>query len=268
MKMLKKPEFLTGLVVGVIVAAVVGGLLFFLLFPLALQHRTSWPLEDEIGTNRVLAAIPAKYKRMANPLATDSATAAAGRAVYLGNCAVCHGPSGNGDSPIGQNLFPPAVDLASRRVSDMKDGEIAWIIKFGLSFVGMPSFKTLLSEQQVWQLVVFVRGLKPGGAAASGGAQEAAAGGPAAPGNQPQGTGAAAAERARGKQLFDQNGCSGCHGETAGGGTGPSLSGTRLPLDAVLRRVRNGAGAMPAYDQATISDGEVQTIYQWLESRP
>jgi mono/diheme cytochrome c family protein len=277
MKIVQKPEFLTGLVVGLIAAAVLGGLLFFLIFPLALKHRTSFPLEDAIGTNRVLAAVPAEYKRMANPLTVDAKTVAEGRTVYFGNCAVCHGPNGTGDSPIGKNLYPPAADLASARVIDMKDGEIAWIVKFGLSFVGMPAFKTLLSDQEVWQLVVFIRSLHPGapaggavggGQAAAGGTEATSGGQQAAAGGQAQGTSVPAAELARGKQLFAEKGCASCHGDNAGGGLGPPLSGTPRSLSAVLSRVRNGGGAMPAFDAASVSDTELKTIYQWLESRP
>jgi mono/diheme cytochrome c family protein len=288
-KFIEKPEFLTGLVIGAVAAAIVGGLLFFLIFPLALKHRTSFPLEDAIGTNRVLAAVPAEYKRMENPLPSDSQTAAAGKTVFLSNCAVCHGADGKGDTPIGRNLYPPAADLAGERVIQMNDGEVAWIIKFGLSFVGMPSFKSELSDQEVWQTVVFIRSLEPGGpklpsggsqtgggAATQGGQPSSGGGGTAtqggASGGQPAAAGAgsspSAAELAKGKQLFAQKGCSSCHGDNAGGGVGPKLSGTSLPLKVVLTTVRNGRGAMPAFDKSSVTDSEVKTIYQWLESGP
>jgi mono/diheme cytochrome c family protein len=254
----KRVSVVTGLVIGVAGTAVVLGLLFFLFFPLALKHRTSWPLEDAIGTNRVLAAIPAEYKRMENPLTPDPRTVSQGHTVYLGNCAVCHGPEGTGDSPIGGNMYPPAADLSSQRVIGMNDGEVAWIVKFGLSFVGMPAFGTLLSDEQVWQTVTFIRSLQPGGPAAA----------PTASKGQSQATIVTAADLARGKELFTQEGCAGCHGGNAGGGVGPMLSGTALPLDAVQRKVRRGSGAMPAFDTGTISDAEIKRIYQWLESRP
>jgi mono/diheme cytochrome c family protein len=248
----QRSALLAGLVIGVVAAAVVGGLLFFLLFPLALKHRTSWPLEDAIGTNRVLAAVPADYKRMDNPLSPDEQTLSAGRTVYLGNCAVCHGAGGTGDTDIGRNMYPPAADLTSRRVIDMNDGEIAWIVKFGLSFVGMPAFGTVLEDRQVWQAVSFIRSLEPGGAAAAV---------PAASTGQPSAL-------ARGRELFAEKGCAGCHGENAGGGVGPALSATALSLDAVTKKVRSGTGAMPAFGADTVSDGELKQIYRWLENVP
>jgi mono/diheme cytochrome c family protein len=248
------PVFIKGLVVGVVAAAVLGGLLFFLLFPLALKHRSSSPLENAIGTNRVLAAVPAAYKRMGNPLGSDSQTVSAGQTVFLGNCAVCHGPRGTGDSQIGRNMYPPAADLSSQRVIGMKDGEIAWIVKFGLSFVGMPAFRTILSDRQVWESVVFIRSLHPMEAGAMAPAAVPAA--------------VSSADLARGRQLFAEKGCASCHGRNAGGGVGPALSGITLPLDGVLRKIRRGGAAMPAFDKGMVSDAEVKQIYGWLESRP
>jgi mono/diheme cytochrome c family protein len=263
MKSEQRSAMLAGLIIGVVAAAAAGGLLFFLLFPLALKHRTSWPLEDAIGTNRVLAAIPAEYKRMDNPLSPDAQTLSAGQTVYLGNCSVCHGAGGAGDADIGRNMYPPAADLTSKRVIDMNDGEIAWIVKFGLSFVGMPAFRTILDDREVWQVVTFIRSLEPGGAAEA--APTATA--PAVSTGQPPGT-VSAPELARGRAIFAQKGCAGCHGENAGGGVGPALTGTALSLDAVTNKVRSGSGAMPAFDRSTLSNGELKQIYQWLESSP
>jgi mono/diheme cytochrome c family protein len=248
------PAFLKGLIIGIAAAAVLGGLLFFLLFPLALTHRSSWPLEDAIGTNRVLAAVPAAYKRMENPLTADVRTTSEGRTVYLGNCSVCHGPKGTGDSPIGRNMYPPAADLSSQRVIGMRDGEIAWIVKSGLSFVGMPAFRTILSDRQVWQVVTFIRSLHAAGAAAE------------APAPAP--TAVSSEDLARGRELFAEKGCANCHGRNAEGGVGPALSGIPLPLDSVLRKIRRGGGGMPAFDKGTVSDAEAEQIYRWLESRP
>jgi mono/diheme cytochrome c family protein len=255
----QRSALLAGLVIGIVAAAVVGGLLFFLLFPLALKHRTSSALEDAIGTNRVLAAIPAEYKRMDNPLPSDQQTLSAGRTVYLGYCAVCHGARGTGNADIGRNMYPPAADLTSRRVIDMNDGEIAWIVKFGLSFVGMPAFGTILEDRQVWQVVRLIRSLEPGGEAAAA---------PAASSGQPSAKAASASDLARGRALFSEKGCTGCHGENAGGGVGPALSAIPLSLDALTEVVRRGAGAMPSFDRSTVSEAELKQIYQWLESGP
>ena len=71
-----------------------------------------------------------------------------------------------------------------------------------------------------------------------------------------------------GKQLWAQKPCQGCHGANAEGGIGPTLAGTTLPFDRVLRQVRRGGGPMPAFAPESISDQELQNIYAWLQSLP
>ena len=71
---------------------------------------------------------------------------------------------------------------------------------------------------------------------------------------------------ALGQQLWTQKPCSGCHGAAAQGDIGPKLAGTDLDIDQVLLRVREGKGAMPAFDEDQVSDLEVQHIYAWLFS--
>ena len=55
---------------------------------------------------------------------------------------------------------------------------------------------------------------------------------------------------ALGQQLWTQKPCSGCHGADAEGDIGPKLAGTELDIDQVLQRVREGKGAMPAFDES------------------
>jgi mono/diheme cytochrome c family protein len=74
------------------------------------------------------------------------------------------------------------------------------------------------------------------------------------------------ADAATGQQLWPQSPCAGCHGATAEGDIGPKLAGTDLSLEEVLQRVRQGAGAMPAFTAERVSDEEVGHIYAWLRS--
>ncbi len=265
MKDKKGLTFWKGFVIGIAGTVIVGALLAFFLFPLVLKHRNASALEYTVGLNRVRAAIPRKDKRMTNPLTSDFQTVSAGKAVFLGNCSVCHGTNGTGDTSIGRNLFPPAADLTSPGITKMTDGEIAWITGNGLSFVGMPAFGSLLDDKQIWQAVTYIRNLPsqsdeqgpPTGQLQSG-----------TPGPAVQAQGQTISEIAQGKELYILNGCVGCHGTSAQGGAGPRLSGTLRSFDAVLARVRRGGGPMPSYGQSQISDSEVGLIYKWLESKP
>jgi mono/diheme cytochrome c family protein len=93
---------------------------------------------------------------------------------------------------------------------------------------------------------------------------------PAAPPARPEAAPAAPAanvDLAKGRQLFAQYGCGGCHILADGGGAGgigPALDGnTRLTRDYVIGAVSEGRGAMPAFrDQ--MSAEEIATLADYI----
>ena len=69
-------------------------------------------------------------------------------------CITCHGADGSGKTPVGKSL--QARDLRAKHVKEMKDEEIAAVIKKGRN--RMPAFKSL-SNDDVRALVAFIRKL-------------------------------------------------------------------------------------------------------------
>jgi mono/diheme cytochrome c family protein len=69
-----------------------------------------------------------------------------------------------------------------------------------------------------------------------------------------------------GAELWLTLPCSGCHGEMAQGGIGPTLAGTELSLETVLLWIRTGKDPMPAYTEEQVSDLQVRHLYAWLRS--
>ncbi len=289
--------FWTGFISGIFGLVVVGGLLGFLLSPELLKHRSPFPLEAEIGESRISAAIDGSYKNKANPVALNEANVTTARPVFLGNCSVCHGATGKGDAPLGKGLFPPAANLLESRTVEKTDGELFWILENGLSFVGMPKFKDIISEQDMWKAVTYVRALQKGTATAvpanpavsvtptviavattAAAANTTAA--VAAPTTQLATTAAVATTAAaiapttaaggddvtKGLAVFNNQGCAGCHGVTATGGIGPKIANPAFPFEGLLRQIRSGGGAMPAYPAAQLPDGDARLIYAYLKS--
>jgi hypothetical protein len=81
-------------------------------------------------------------------------------------------------------------------------------------------------------------------------------------------TAAQAQQAARsGEELYiDQLGCWNCHGQTGtGGGAGPPILKSRLPLRSFVARVRLPSGTMPRFSSGLASDAELATVYRWLE---
>jgi plastocyanin/mono/diheme cytochrome c family protein len=111
--------------------------------------------------------IPDQDKTRLNPQANNTDAVNTIRRVYQSRCEVCHNPDGKGQSVTGSRIFPRAGDLTSARVQARSDGSLYWIIGNGLPHTGMPGWKDILNEDEIWQLVDYVRALPQGIPAAS-----------------------------------------------------------------------------------------------------
>jgi mono/diheme cytochrome c family protein len=89
-----------------------------------------------------------------NPLAHKPEAAAGGQKLFHRNCTECHDEDGRGLAK------KHAADLLLPAVQDQSDGTLFWKITNGNVDRGMPSFSKL-PELQRWQLVLYLRMLKP-----------------------------------------------------------------------------------------------------------
>jgi mono/diheme cytochrome c family protein len=101
---------------------------------------------------------PAAAKNISNPLTNNSDATAEGKKLYTNMCVVCHGNKGRGDGIAGMTLKPKPSNLTQSLVQDQTDGEIFWKITEGRA--PMASYKEILSQEQRWQLVNYLRLLK------------------------------------------------------------------------------------------------------------
>ncbi len=83
------------------------------------------------------------------------ANGAAGGAIYLANCAVCHGGPGLAPTAISQGLNPQPPDLfgATREPDPAENFQF---IKHGVKMTGMPAFAPTKSDEEIWSLVAFL----------------------------------------------------------------------------------------------------------------
>lgn len=79
-----------------------------------------------------------------------------GAALYLSNCAACHGAAGNGDGPLAKSLDPPPIALSDHeRAKERSVFSLQQIISHGVAGTSMPSFAQL-SEDDRWSIAFFV----------------------------------------------------------------------------------------------------------------
>ncbi len=98
---------------------------------------------------------PVTAKDLQNPLQNNQKAAEVGEAIFKQQCATCHGTSGKGDGPAGKYLGKKLPDFTSASFSEQTDGEIFWKISNGNA--PMPAFKAMLSEDQRWQVLNYIR---------------------------------------------------------------------------------------------------------------
>jgi mono/diheme cytochrome c family protein len=86
------------------------------------------------------------------PLRADNDAAS----VYKAKCAICHADDGSGNSPAGRQMKVP--DLRSDEVQKESDAQLIDATTNGKG-KKMPAYKGKLSDDQIKQLVVYIREL-------------------------------------------------------------------------------------------------------------
>jgi len=150
-------RFLLGLLIGVI------------LVPLCIFAYLQWgnvPVavsDSPLPQERLITGVPlnARIDRelvKSPPIQTSEENFVAGAHIYSDQCATCHGYHGK-PSVVGTHEFPtaPALWEKHRRgdvvgVSDDPPGETYWKVANGIRLTGMPAYKDVLNETQMWQV--------------------------------------------------------------------------------------------------------------------
>ena len=95
--------------------------------------------------------------------ATDTGAVAAdpiahGKQIYLARCALCHGPEGKGDGPAAAGLNPkPRNHTDGTYMRSRTDDQLLEVIHNGKG--GMPAWGSVLSEQEIHDVLKYVRTL-------------------------------------------------------------------------------------------------------------
>jgi mono/diheme cytochrome c family protein len=103
-------------------------------------------------------------KDVKNPIAYSPEIAKEGQDHFGHHCQICHGLDGqNTGVPFAIKMDPPVPDLNTKDVQDYADGQLKWIIENGVSPSGMPAWKDILSDDEMWKIVHYIRHLPPKG---------------------------------------------------------------------------------------------------------
>jgi len=99
-----------------------------------------------------------------NPLAPTPGNIANGKDYFAHYCVACHGLDGqNTGVPFAGSMSPPVPSLASPAVQSYTDGQLKWVIENGIFPSGMPASRGILTDEDMWSAVLYIRHLPPAG---------------------------------------------------------------------------------------------------------
>lgn len=101
---------------------------------------------------------PASADAINNPFAQNEDATRKGKKLYNQLCSICHGDKGKGDGMAGAALTPKPGNFTSNKVQSQSDGAIFWKMTNGRT--PMAAYKDLISEEERWQLVNYIRTFK------------------------------------------------------------------------------------------------------------
>jgi mono/diheme cytochrome c family protein len=117
------------------------------------SETSSTTMKDRSGHDySELAKAPEKARARTNPLEADPDAVTAGRKLFEGHCAECHGDTADGTKK--------APSLRADEVQQATPGALFWILTNGVVRRGMPVWSKL-PEPQRWQIVTYLKSLDP-----------------------------------------------------------------------------------------------------------
>jgi len=105
-----------------------------------------------------LASAEVSPLERSNPIPASAESIARGQQIFTDSCAICHGPAGMGDGPVGVTLNPRPPDLQLHMLPGVHtDGQLFDWITNGFPNTAMPAFVNDYPEEDRWHVINFIR---------------------------------------------------------------------------------------------------------------
>lgn len=123
------------------------------------QARTPGGFETRL-VQRAKQHLTVRGRRDHNPVPANDQNVRRGQKNFAAYCMACHGLDGqNTGVPFADKMSPPVPSLGSPSVQAYTDGQLHWIIENGIFPSGMPASKSMFRDEEIWQLVLYMRHL-------------------------------------------------------------------------------------------------------------
>lgn len=148
-----------GFILGILVtiaAIVLGGL--FAAETGRVDMRADHPpteTERHFAGGAMDASVDRHAPKLTNPLQPSNESLVDGATIYLDHCALCHGDPARPKSLLADAFNPPPPQFMTD-AADMPDYQNYYITMHGIRWTGMPGWKNVLKDQEIWQVVTFL----------------------------------------------------------------------------------------------------------------
>jgi mono/diheme cytochrome c family protein len=143
--------------------AYIGLLLCFMAGTLSCKAKPPGSFETGLMT-RAKHRLFVRGKDAKNPIPFSDENLQTGKEAFSHYCFACHGLDGqNTGVPFANRMSPPVPSLATPEVQSYTDGQLKWVIDNGIEPSGMPGSKDMLSDDEIWSIVLYIRHLPPAG---------------------------------------------------------------------------------------------------------
>jgi len=149
-------KFWTGIVSGMILAVLVGFVLLPVLGVFDTTATGTPGILDWWGETNLENSLRWRADDSRIPAIADTEE---GFEHYRSMCLHCHGGPGAGRQEWAPHMLPAPPKLWDEEIQQMSDGELFSIVSNGIRMTGMPAFSPIHSDEDIWNMVVFVRRL-------------------------------------------------------------------------------------------------------------
>jgi len=144
--------------IGALTAGIVLG------FSVAGCRVSTPPNWETVTMTRIKHSLTVRGKNIRNPLVDSPQAVQSGKTAFSHYCVACHGLDGqNTGVPFADRMSPPVPSLKLAPVQSYTDGQLKWIVDNGISPSGMPASKGILTEKEIWSIVLYLRHLPEAG---------------------------------------------------------------------------------------------------------
>jgi mono/diheme cytochrome c family protein len=222
-------RFLAGLAALAVLAGAVA--VYFGVYDVAAVDQHLVPTYWLIYTN-MERSVHERAKGVRAPSLDDPARAERGVSLYREHCLRCHGAPGVAPESFALGLNPVPANLAHTS-RERTAAELYWTVKNGLKMTGMPAWEFRLGEEELWDVVAFLKALpqlSPADYRSMKGLRPT-----------PRDEVLSSANQQRGKHALEQYACATCHEI-------PGVTGATVPVGPSLRKLASRsyvAGVLP-----------------------